>query len=102
MNVLTKIAKGFAAVQATIGSDPLGPKTPLPLDGGGTLNLQARRKRETSQRLIRIETPLGEGLARIDLSATDARALAQALTDFANSTAEDAKAITAEPAGEMP
>ena len=93
MDFITKIAKGLAAVQATVGSDELGPKQPLTLEAGGTLNLQARRKRETSQRIIRLETPLGEGLARIDLSAADARALAEALTLFANSAADDAKPI---------
>lgn len=93
MDFITKIAKGFAAVQATVGSDELGPKQPLTLEAGGTLNLQARRKRETSQRLLRLETPLGEGLARIDLSAADARALAEALTAFANSVADDAKPV---------
>jgi hypothetical protein len=102
MDFITKLAKGLAAVQATVGSDELGSKTALPLEGGGTLNLQARRKRETAQRLIRIETPLGEGLARIDLSAADARALAEALTNFANSMAEDAKPIASAPASEAP
>ena len=93
MDFITKLAKGLAAVQATVGSDELGPKQPITLEAGGTLNLQARRKRETSQRILRLETPLGEGLARIDLSAADARALAEALTNFANSVADDAKAI---------
>lgn len=93
MDFITKIAKGLAAVQATVGSDELGPKQPLALEAGGTLNLQARRKRETSQRIMRLETPLGEGLARIDLSAADARALAEALMNFADSVAEDAKPV---------
>jgi hypothetical protein len=97
MDFITKIAKGLAAVQATVGSDELGPKQPLALEAGGTLNLQARRKRETSQRIMRLETPLGEGLARIDLSAADARALAEALTTFANSVADDAR-----PIGQLP
>lgn len=95
MDFITKIAKGLAAVQATVGSDELGPKQPLTLEVGGTLNLQARRRRETSQRIIRLETPLGEGLARIDLSAADARALAEALMQFANSVADDAKPVAA-------
>lgn len=94
MDFITKIAKGLAAVQATVGSDELGPKQPLALETGGTLNLQARRKRETNQRMLRLETPLGEGLARIDLTAADARALAEALTNFANSVADDAKPIS--------
>lgn len=93
MDLINKIAKGLAAVQATVGSDELGPKRPLTLETGGTLNLQARRKRETSQRIMRLETPLGEGLARIDLSAADARALAEALMNFANSAADDAKPV---------
>ncbi len=93
MDFITKIAKGLAAVQATVGSDELGPKHPLPLETGGTLNLQARRKRETGQRMLRLETPLGEGLARIDLSAADARALADQLTVFANSVADDARPV---------
>ncbi len=97
MDFLTKIAKGLAAVQATVGSDELGPKQPLTLEAGGTLNLQARRKRETQQRIVRLETPLGEGLARIDLSAADARALAEALTAFANSVADDARPVSALP-----
>lgn len=97
MDFITKIAKGLAAVQATVGSDELGPKQPLTLEAGGTLTLQARRKREDKQRIVRIETPLGEGLARIDLSAADARALAEALTSFANSVAEDAKPVAALP-----
>jgi hypothetical protein len=95
MDFITKIAKGLAAVQATVGSDELGAKQPLALEAGGTLNLQARRKRETGQRMLRLETPLGEGLARIDLSPADARALAEALTVFANSVADDAKQVTA-------
>ncbi|MGL4437749.1 MAG: hypothetical protein ACRCUE_00605 [Bosea sp. (in: a-proteobacteria)] len=93
MDFITKIAKGLAAVQATVGSDELEPKQPLTLEAGGTLNLQARRKRETSQRIMRLETPLGEGLARIDLSAADARALAEALLNFANTVADDAKPV---------
>lgn len=93
MDFITKIARGLAAVQATVGSDELGPKQPLALEAGGTLNLQARRKREDKQRFVRIETPLGEGLARIDLSAADARALAEALTNFANTVAEDARQV---------
>ncbi|MCX7341906.1 MAG: hypothetical protein NT037_15550 [Hyphomicrobiales bacterium] len=97
MDFITKIARGIAAVQATVGSDELGPQQPLALEAGGTLNLQARRKRETSQRIMRLETPLGEGLARIDLSAADARALAEALTAFANSVADDAKPVPALP-----
>jgi hypothetical protein len=84
-------------VQATVGSDELGPQQPLKLEAGGTLNLQARRKREDKQRFVRLETPLGEGLARIDLSAADARALAEALTAFANSVADDAR-----PVGHLP
>lgn len=93
MDFINRIAKGLAAVQATVGSDELGPKQPIALETGGTLNLQPRRKREDRQRFVRIETPLGEGLARIDLSASDARALAEALTQFANSVADDAKPI---------
>jgi hypothetical protein len=93
MDLISKLARGFAAVQATVGSDELGPQQPLKLEAGGTLNLQARRKREDKQRFVRLETPLGEGLARIDLSAADARALAEALTTFANSVADDARPI---------
>jgi hypothetical protein len=93
MDFLNKIAKGFAAVQATVGSDELGPKMPLSLEGGGSLTLQMRRKREDGLRFIRVETPLGEGLARIDLLPSDARALAEALGAFANTSAEDAKTI---------
>ena len=94
MDFITKLARGLAAVQATVGSDELGPKQPITLEAGGTLNLQARRKRETSQRMLRLETPLGEGLARIDLSSADARALAEALLLFANSVADDAKPVS--------
>lgn len=97
MDFLTKLAKGFAAVQATVGSDELSPQQPLSLEGGGTLNLQHRRKREDKQRFIRLETPLGEGLARIDLTPQDARALAAALAAFADSAAEDARPIPAPP-----
>jgi hypothetical protein len=93
MDFINKLAKGLAAVQATVGSDELGPVQPLALEAGGTLKLQPRRKRETGMRMLRLETPLGEGLARIDLSATDARALAEALTNFANSAADDARPI---------
>jgi len=93
MDFITKLAKGIAAVQATVGSDELGPVQPLALEAGGTLKLQARRKRETGLRMLRLETPLGEGLARIDLSAADARALAEALTLFANSVADDARPV---------
>lgn len=95
MDFLTKIAKGFAAVQATVGSDELAPQRPLGLEGGGTLNLQHRRRREDKRRFIRLETPLGEGLARIDLTPADARALAAALVEFADSAAEDAQPIAA-------
>ena len=94
MDFINRLAKGFAAVQATVGSEELDAKRPLALEGGGTLTLQARRKREDGQRFVRVETPLGEGLARIDLSAADARTLAEALTAFANSSADDAKLIT--------
>jgi hypothetical protein len=98
MDFLTKIAKGFAAVQATVGSDELSEKIPLALEEGGTLNLQHRRKREDRRRFIRLETPLGEGLARIDLTAADARALAAALIAFADTAAEDARPIDPPPA----
>jgi hypothetical protein len=97
MDFITKLAKGLAAVQATVGSDELAPVQPLALEAGGTLNLQPRRKRENGQRMLRLETPLGEGLARIDLSAADARALAEALIAFANSMADDAKPVATLP-----
>lgn len=93
MDFINKLAKGFAAVQATVGSDELSEKSPLTLEGGGTLNLQHRRKREDRQRFIRVETPIGEGLARIDLSPADARALAAALISFADTAADDAKPV---------
>ena len=93
MDFITKLAKGLAAVQATVGSDEIGPRHGLTLEAGSTLNLQARRKRETGLRMLRLETPLGEGLARIDLSAADARALAEALTRFADGAAEEARPV---------
>ncbi len=100
MDFLNKIAKGFAAVQATVGSDELSEKSPLALEAGGTLNLQHRRKREDARRFIRLETPLGEGLARIDLTPADARALAAALAAFADTAAEDARPIAAPDSGQ--
>jgi hypothetical protein len=93
MDFLNKLAKGFAAVQATVGSDELAPKETVGLEAGGTLTLQRRRRRDSGQRILRLETPLGEGLARIDLTPSDARALAVLLTIFADSAAEDAKPI---------
>lgn len=93
MDFLTKLAKGLAAARAAVGSDELGPARNLRLEAGGSLSLQARRKREGAQRVVRIETPIAEGLARIDLTPADARALASALTDYADMAAEDAKLI---------
>ena len=94
MDFLTKIAKGFAAAKAAVGSDELGPARSLMLEAGGSLSLQARRKRDNALRVVRLETPIAEGLARIDLTPADARALASALTDYANMAAEDAKIIS--------
>ncbi len=97
MTFFDKLAKGFAAVQATVGSDELSEKMPLTLEGGGKLTLQIRRRREDQKRFIRVETPLGEGLARIDLLPSDARALSEALVSFANTAADEAKPIEATP-----
>ena len=94
MDFITKLAKGLAAAKAAVGSEELGPAHTIRLEAGGSLSLQARRKRESAQRVVRIETPISEGLARIDLSAADARALASALVDYANMAADDAKVIT--------
>jgi hypothetical protein len=94
MDFITKLAKGLAAARNAVGSEELAPQRALALEAGGSLNLQPRRKRETGLRVIRIETPLGEGLARIDLSAADARALADELIAFANTAADEAKPVT--------
>ncbi len=88
------LAKGVAAARGAVGSEEIGLSQSLPLETGGSLTLQARRKRESGQRIIRLETPLGEGLARIDMTPADARALASALTDYADMAADDAKIIT--------
>ncbi len=93
MDFINKLAKGLAAAKAAVGSEELGPQSSLPLEAGGSLTLQTRRRRETGLRVIRLETPLGEGLARIDLSAADARALAEALGAFADSAADDARPV---------
>jgi len=96
MDFLGKLAKGLAAARNAVGSDELAPARSLELEAGGSLTVQPRRKRETGVRVIRVETPLGEGLARIDLSAADARALADALVAFADEAgAAEAKAVTA-------
>ena len=95
MDFLAKLARGFAAAKAAVGSEELGPARSIQLEAGGSLSLQARRKRESALRVVRIETPIAEGLARIDLTAADARALASALTDYANMAADDAKLVTA-------
>jgi hypothetical protein len=93
MDFINKLAKGLAAAKAAVGSDELGPPSSLPLEAGGSLRLQPRRRRETGLRVIRLETPLGDGLARIDLSAADARALSEALAAFADSAADEAKPV---------
>jgi hypothetical protein len=95
MDFINKIAKGLAAAQAAVGSDELGQKHNLPLEAGGAVTLQARRKRDTGRRVIRLETPLGDGLARIDLTPADARLVAEALMLMANAAADDARAIDA-------
>jgi hypothetical protein len=97
MDFLTKLGKGLAAARAAIGSDELGRPHSLALEAGGSVTLQARRRRESGLRVVRIETPMGEGLARIDLTAADARALAAALTDYANMAADDARRINPPP-----
>ncbi len=95
MEFINKLAKGLAAAKAAVGSEELGLAQSLTLEAGGSLNIQPRRRRETGLRVIRIETPLGEGLARIDLSAADARALAEALAAFADTAADDARPVAA-------
>ncbi len=93
MDFINRIARGLAAAQAAVGSDELGQKHALPLEAGGSVTLQARRKRDSGRRVIRLETPLGDGLARIDMTPADARLLAEALTLMANTAAEDAKPV---------
>jgi hypothetical protein len=93
MDFINKLAKGLAAAKAAVGTEELGVSRSLPLEAGGSLNLQPRRRRESGLRVIRLETPLGEGLARIDLSASDARALGEALIAFADTAAEDARPV---------
>jgi hypothetical protein len=95
MDFINKLARGLAAAKAAVGSEELGLTQSISLEAGGSLNVQPRRRRETGLRVIRIETPLGEGLARIDLSAADARALAEALAAFADTAADDARPVTA-------
>lgn len=96
MDFLTKLAKGLAAARNAVGSDELAPARSLELEAGGSLTVQPRRKRETGMRVIRVETPLGDGLARIDLSTADARALVEALAAFADETgAAEARPIAA-------
>jgi hypothetical protein len=90
MDFINKLARGLAAAKAAVGTEELGSSRSLPLEAGGSLTLQPRRRRESGLRVIRLETPLGEGLARIDLSAADARALSEALAAFADTAAEDA------------
>jgi hypothetical protein len=94
MDLITKLAKGLAAAKAAVGSEQLSAPRSLQLEAGGSLSLQARRKRESGMRVVRIETPIAEGLARIDLTPADARALASALTDYADMAADDAKLVT--------
>jgi hypothetical protein len=89
-----KLAKGFAAAKAAIGSDAAGEERQLAMEHGGTLKVQPRIKRPEGRLMVRVETPLGEGLARLDLSPADARALATELIAFAdNAAATQAKPI---------
>jgi hypothetical protein len=87
MSFVTKLARGLGAAIASVGSDSLGEGREFPLESGGTLRLEPRRRRPDGPDLIRIETPLGEGLARIDLTAADARMLAADLLAYADAAA---------------
>lgn len=96
MDLLTKLARGMAAARNAVGSEELGDAHVIQLESGGSLSCQPRRKRETGQRILRLETPLAEGLARIDLTPADARALALALETYADTAADDARPVAAQ------
>ena len=87
MDISDKLAKGLAAAKAAVGSEALGEEKPIGLEHGGTLKVQKRIKRPEGRLILRLETPLGEGLARIDLSPQDARALGIELIVFADAAA---------------
>lgn len=99
MDFLERLARGVAAARAVMGSDALGLETYLPGDDGRKLvRIEERRRRETGHVFLRLSSPLAEGVTGLDLSASEARALAAALTAFADRAAGQAPQIA--PPGE--
>jgi hypothetical protein len=85
MDFLDRLARGVAAARAVMGSDPLGIEAYLPGDDGKKLvRMEERRRRETGNVFLRLSSPLAEGVTGLDLSPSEARALATALIVFAD------------------
>jgi hypothetical protein len=96
MDFFDRLARGVAAARAVMGSDALGLETYLPGDDGKKLvRVEERRRRETGQVFLRLSSPLAEGVTGLDLSPSEARAVAASLLAFADRAAGEAPRITA-------
>lgn len=94
MDFLNRIAKGIEAARAAIGSDEIAPPEVLVTGRDGVrLKVGPRRKKPDGPDFIRIESPIGDGWAQIDLPLADARRLGEMLI----AQAEARAALAAKP-----
>jgi hypothetical protein len=84
MDFIDKLAKGFAAAKAVMGSDAVGETRELTLDGpSASVKVGLRRKRDGGSTFVRVELPSGNGFFSLDLTPRDADVLAEELRRLA-------------------
>jgi hypothetical protein len=83
---LKKIARGFAAVKATTGSELLAESLPVALTGRTLAApvVERRRKRNDGSEKFVLLLPFGEGEVRIELKREEYEALTREMVRFWN------------------
>lgn len=100
MDFIDRLAKGFAAAKAVMGSDPVGETREVPLDGpSASVKVGLRRKRDGNATFVRVELPSGNGFFSLDLTPRDADVLAEELTRLARQAGGPGDLIDITPKG---
>jgi hypothetical protein len=89
-DLIKRLARGFAAVKQSTGSELLAESDPLALAGrmGKPVIERRRRRADGSERYVLL-MPFGEGEVRIELKPEEYQALATEMVRFWNRQVED-------------